>query len=133
MALRPLKLQGVAILLGMTLFAAGFVAFDLNPDESLTLAYIVVFVASYFVIFAGAHLYMALRGESGDVPVQSHWRFVGLVALLSGLGLLGWAVGDVKPIAGVDPAFLVGMLALVILVGYATIEAIEGYRAGKST
>ena len=129
MAFRSLKLQGLTILLGLSIFAVGTVAFDLDPGESDTIIYMTVFVVSYFVLVAGAHLYMAIRGESGDVPVDSHWRFVGVVALLLGLGLIGWTLKGVQPIAGVDPAFVVGMVALAVMVGYVSFDAREGYRA----
>lgn len=133
MTLRSLKFQGVAILLGLAIFAAAAVAFDLDPSDGDTIISTTVFVVSYFVLVAGAHLYMAVRGESGDVPVDSHWRFVGVVALLLGLGLVGWAIRDAQPIAGVDPAFVVGMVALAVIVGYVWIEALEGYRAVTSS
>lgn len=133
MDLRSLKLQGVAILLGVGIFAVGIVGFDLEPSEGTTPMYLGVLVVSYFVLFAGAHVYLAVRGEGGDVPVDARWRFIGAVAVLLGLGLVGAMASDLRPIAGVDPAFVVGMVALAVLVSYMSYEAREGYRAVQSS
>lgn len=82
----------------------------------------------YFVVFAGAHLYLAARGEAGMVPTATRWRFVAVVAaalLLAGLGL---ALTAVESIFGLRPELPVFATAIGLFVGWFFYEARAGYR-----
>lgn len=82
----------------------------------------------YFVVFAGAHLYLAARGADGMVPTATRWRFVAVVAatlILSGIGL---ALTAVEPIFGLRPELPVIATAIGLFVGWFLYEARAGYR-----
>jgi len=82
----------------------------------------------YGLVFGGAHLYLAVRGEDGMVPVEARWRYVGMVAVLLGAGALLLVGGDrtVGPVA----VQAVGTAVVVLtLLAYFVLEAIAGYRA----
>lgn len=133
MDLRLLTLQGVAVLLGLGILAVGMTVLDLQPGEGPTPIYLGVLFVSYFVIFAGAHVYLAARGEGGDVPVDARWRFIGTVAVILGLGIVGALATTLQPVEDVDPAFVVGVIALLVLVSYLVYEAREGFRAVQAS
>lgn len=84
-------------------------------------------LAAMFVLFAGAHLYLAIRGEGGMVPVDARWRFVIAFAAALVLFFLGAVLADATPVAGIDPQVPVFAAAVVLLAGYFVYEAREGY------
>lgn len=85
-------------------------------------------LAYHFVIFAGVHLYLAARGESGDVPLDARWRFISVILVVLALVSLGVVTADLGPVAGVDPTAVLGGLAALAFVAYFVYEAREGYR-----
>lgn len=80
-----------------------------------------------FVVLAGAHLYLARRGEDGMVPVDARWRFVIVVAASLGLFALAAVLTGAEPVAGVEPQLPVYATLATLLVGYFLYEAREGY------
>jgi len=70
MDLRWLKLQGLAVLLGLGLLAVGSVVFEFQPGDVTTL-YVFILLGSYFIIFAGVHVYLGMRGEGGAITVDA--------------------------------------------------------------
>lgn len=86
---------------------------------------------SLFLVFAGAHLYLAWRGEGGMVPVDARWRFVAVVGASLGLAVVAVSLLDVEPVAGVRPHLPVVGAVLALLVGYFVYEAREGYLERK--
>jgi len=79
------------------------------------------------VVLAGAHFYLAWRGEDGLVPVAARWRFVATVAVIV---LLGGVVALTEPatVASVRTDVVLTVLAGGIAVGYLAVEARDGYR-----
>ncbi|WP_459194996.1 hypothetical protein [Halosimplex sp. J119] len=84
-------------------------------------------VAFNGTVLAGAHLYLAWRGEDGLVPVSARWRFVAAVGVIVALG--GVAVltdpGTVGPLT--TDGLIAGIGGAVAL-GYLFLEARDGYR-----
>jgi len=73
-------------------------------------------------VFGGAHLYYAVRGEDGTVPVTARWRYVGLLAVLLAVGALV-AVGGARTLGTV--------VAVLALATYVLTESVAGYRASR--
>ncbi|QLH79337.1 hypothetical protein HZS55_19460 [Halosimplex rubrum] len=86
----------------------------------------VAFAAYNGAIFAGAHLYLAWRGEDGLVPVASRWRFVAAVAAVLSLAALAFFTDPVSIGSVTSDAVLRGGAAAVAL-GYLVVEARDGY------
>ena len=82
---------------------------------------------AYGLLFGGGHLYLAVRGEDGLVPVAARWRYLAMLGILLGTGglLLLGSERQVGPIAveTVGTAVVVGTI-----VGYFLVEGIAGYR-----
>lgn len=55
------------------------------------------------LLFGGAHLYLAVRGDGGMVPVEARWRYLATLGVLLGTGGLLLVVSNrqVGPV-GVD-------------------------------
>ncbi|MFC7142305.1 hypothetical protein ACFQMA_21005 [Halosimplex aquaticum] len=79
------------------------------------------------VVLAGAHLYLAWRGEDGLVPVSSRWRFVGAVGVIVALGAAS-AVTDPVAVGPVTTDGLLAAIGGVVAIGYLFLEARSGYR-----
>jgi hypothetical protein len=126
---RALHLQVLAVLLGLTILVGGAFAVDADLSDGLSPLALGLILAYHFVIFAGAHLYLAVRGESGDVPLDARWRFITAVLVVLALGSIGVLASGLEPVAGVDPSVLPGAFAAVVMVAYFLYEAREGYRA----
>ena len=82
--------------------------------------------ASYVVVFAGAHVYLALRGDGESVPVAARWRFATLVLTAVGAMAVGVTYSEVS-VAGTGLGTVVGAL----FVGYWVYEAWDGYQASR--
>jgi hypothetical protein len=82
-------------------------------------------LATYFVVLAGSHLYLAMRGDGGSLGVAARWRFVGVTALV--LALLGGALLAPESALPLD-AVLVAV-AGVVAAGWFVLEARAGYDA----
>ena len=88
--------------------------------------------ASYVVVFAGGHAYLALRGDGESVPVAARWRFVALVvaavaALVVGFSLRGVRVGAIRLTT------VLGLCVATLFAGYWLYEARSGYRASRES
>ncbi|WP_254764271.1 hypothetical protein [Natrinema marinum] len=78
------------------------------------------------IVFGGAHLYLALRGDDGMIPVEAQWRYVAMLCGLPGGGALV-AVSD-GTFATV-PLRTVGFAVMALAVGsYLVTETIASYR-----
>jgi len=86
--------------------------------------------ASYVVVFAGAHVYLALRGEGDSVPVAARWRFVGLVLVAVTALVVGVTYRTVT-VGGMGLSTVFGMLVAVLFLGYWFYEARDGYVASR--
>lgn len=113
----------------LLLFAAA--AQDIGTGSLTEPASLALFVVFYGLVFGGSHLYLALRGEDGMVPVESRWRFVGTLGVVLVLGVV-IAVAGGRTIGSV-PVQSIG-LTLAALVGlvYLVLEARAGYRGTYS-
>ncbi|MEF8853196.1 MAG: hypothetical protein V5A28_12400 [Haloarculaceae archaeon] len=103
------------------LLALGWAFPDVAPPV-LTLALLVL----YGFVLAGAHLFLAWRGEGGAVPVSSRWRFVGVVAgvlVLGGISLLT----DPVSLGPVSSDSVLAALAVAGILAYWLLEARSGY------
>lgn len=97
------------------------------PDGRGRVPRVVAFVAFNGLVLAGAHLYLAARGEAGMVPVASRWRFVGFVGVLLALGSLALLTDPVALGPVSSDAVLAGFAVLSAVV-YLAAEALDGYR-----
>lgn len=84
-------------------------------------------VVSYGLIFGGAHLYLAVRGDGEAVPVDARWRFLGFLAIWVAL-LGGMAVAGPAEVGGVAVFSVLGTMMLVAFAAYFLFEARSGYR-----
>ncbi|QLK25696.1 hypothetical protein HYG81_16680 [Natrinema zhouii] len=112
---------------------------------ALSVAFLLLLVTAYFdvgvgtgpaaiavallfngIIFGGAHLYLALRGDDGMVPVEARWRYVAMLGGLLGGGALVYG-GD-RTIATVTLS-TIGIAVMVLAVSsYLVTETIASYR-----
>jgi uncharacterized membrane protein (UPF0182 family) len=97
------------------------------PDTDSTLRALVLMVL-YGLVYAGGHLFLALRGRDGSVPVSARWRFVALVGFLVVLGAVAYLTDpvDVGPVTTDD---LLGAAGVGAAVAYLAVEGVSGYRA----
>ena len=119
-----------ALALGTGVLAAWLAITDgpMLPDGDLAPVGLAVVLTWYFVVFAGAHLYLAIRGEDGMVPSSARWRFVvalGATLVLLGVGAL---LSAVDPVFGVPPEVPAIATALAVFVAWFVYEARAGYR-----
>lgn len=113
----------------------GFVAlslvdnYSIGPETGATP--IVGFVLFYGLVLGGAHLYLAVRGEGGMIPVEARWRYVTMLAVLLGASLVIFYGGE-RTIASIS----LGTIGLVVIsltvVSYLVTESIAGYRSSRS-
>ncbi|MFT4890046.1 MAG: hypothetical protein ACI9YT_000959 [Halobacteriales archaeon] len=68
------------------------------------------FLLFYGLVSGGARLYLAIRGEGGTVPVKARWRFIALLAVLLGAGVVMFYAGE-RTIAPVS----LGSIGLVVI------------------
>jgi len=81
------------------------------------------------LVFGGAHLYLAARGEGGSVPVDARWRFLAFLGAVAVAALLAVAFGGrVEAALGVDVRVLGVGFAVVAGVAYLVVEARASYR-----
>ncbi|MFB6224783.1 MAG: hypothetical protein ABEH86_14085 [Haloarcula sp.] len=125
MVSRDTKLQmGVvsAVVLVWTLLLG---AVPLGPVASVVLV-----AATYFVVLAGTHLYLALAGENEGIPVAARWRYIGFAAVVAVVELLQGTVGSTS-LGSVTVAHLLGGVFGVAVVSYLVYEARTGYLASR--
>jgi len=109
----------------VALALAGLAALTRLPTDPAVTA--VALVGYNGAVLAGAHLYLAWRGEDGLVPVASRWRFVAAVAAVLSLVALAVLTDPVSLGPVTSEAVLAGGAAAVAL-GYLVVEARDGYR-----
>jgi hypothetical protein len=86
-------------------------------------------VAFNVLVFGGAHLYLAARGEGGSVPVDARWRFLAFLGVVAAAALIAVAFGpSVEAALGVDVRALGVGFVVVVGVAYLAIEARASYR-----
>lgn len=120
----------VQIVVGLLAFAVliGASQFGYTDDGPATLA---VLVVAYGLFFGGAHLYLAIRGDGGVIPVESRWRYVGALAIVMASAVLIAAVGDLS--LGPATVETVGLGVIVLTAsGYLITESTSGYRASRT-
>ncbi|MBX0285839.1 hypothetical protein [Haloarcula salinisoli] len=86
--------------------------------------------ASYIVVFAGSHIYLALRGDSESVPVAARWRFAALVVTAVGAMVVGVTYRNVS-VAGTGLGTVLGLGVAALFAGYWLYEAWDGYQASR--
>lgn len=114
-------LVGVATLLLLSLF------FDIGNSPRLSVAVALLWNG---LVLAGAHLYLAIRGEDGLVSVQARWRYVALIAVVLGAGAIAAYGGN----TGVGPLSLstIGVTVVVVAItAYLVTETVSGYRSSR--
>ena len=92
---------------------------------------IAIAMVCYGLIFGGSHLYLALRGEDGLIPVDARWRYVVALFILLIAGAVLVSAGDRQ----LGPIVLRSVAIAVIVVttlGYVITESIAGYRASRT-
>jgi len=119
---RDTSVQLVAVVVAMTLSALSIQFGGGTTGYPLLLG-----AASYVVVFAGSHIYLALRGDGDSVPVSARWRFVALVVVAVIGMVIGVSAGSVT-VVGVRLSTVVGLSVALLFVGYWLYEAREGYR-----
>jgi len=125
MVSRDTTVQTVAVVVAMTL---GGLSSQLSGDSSgipLLLG-----AASYIVVFAGSHIYLALRGNDEMVPVTARRRFVALVALAATAIVVGVTYGTAT-VAGARLSTLLGIAVAILFMCYWLYEARDGYVASR--
>jgi hypothetical protein len=125
MVSRDTKLQigvvSVVIVFWVLLFGV------IEPGPIASVAFV---AAAYFVILAGAHLYLALAGNSAMIPVAARWRYVGLAAVVAAAVFLEGTVGNVQFGSVTLNKLLGGTFALAVAF-YLVYEARVGYLASR--
>jgi|GEM_PF-897473 hypothetical protein len=81
------------------------------------------------LVFGGAHLYLAARGEGGSVPVDARWRFLAFLGAVAAAALLAVAFGGtVEAAVGVDVRVLGVAFVVVAGLAYLVVEVRTSYR-----
>ncbi|QPV62216.1 hypothetical protein I7X12_15935 [Halosimplex litoreum] len=114
----------------VALAMAGLTAALWLPSDPAVMA--VAFAGYNATVLAGAHLYLAWRGEDGLVPVASRWRFVAAVAAVLSLVALA-AFTDPVSIGPVSSDAVLRGSAAVVALTYLVVEARDGYRESLET
>lgn len=113
-----------AVLLAMFVF---FLLQFLGSEVGTDGVSVVVFLLVYGLVFGGSHLYLALRGDDGMVPVGARWRYLAMVAVLLVTGAVSLTVGT-QTVGGIEVNTIVLLVAVVTLVSYFVTENISSYR-----
>ncbi|WP_135302603.1 hypothetical protein [Haloarcula amylovorans] len=125
MVSRDTVVQVGAVLVAMALAALSAQFGDLDATPALLLA-----ALAYLVIFAGSHVYLALRGDGESVPVSARWRFVGLVLGAVVAFVVAVRYGGVE-VAGTTIGTLLAATVGVAGLGYVSYEIRDGYKATR--
>lgn len=81
------------------------------------------------VVFGGAHLYLAARGEDGSVPVASRWRFLAALGAVATAALVAIAFpGPIEAATGLGARAVGFAFFGVVALAYLALEARSGYR-----
>jgi len=125
MVSRETKLQIGLVSAVIVIWALLFGVVTPSPLVSVALV-----AATYFLVMAGTHLYLAFSDESKLIPVAARWRYVGLAALVAVAIFLQGIVGNVQ-FGGVTVNQLLAGAFAVTIVGYFLYEARDGYLASR--
>lgn len=128
MVSRETAVHASAVFLGILLLLGADSLFDIGSDSPVLSGLVIVLF--YGLVLGGAHLYFALRGADGIVPVESRWRFILLLAVLLGSGAVA-AYGQGTAVGPVDLRALGTGVALLALLAYAVSEVASGYRSSR--
>jgi hypothetical protein len=82
------------------------------------------------VVLGGSHLYLAVRGGDGSVPVRSRWRYLGALAALLGLTAVG-ILGAGRTVGPVRVDTVTAVLGVLVAVAYLVVASLEGYRSSR--
>lgn len=118
---------GAVLLALVVLLVAVF--FDVGQGSTTGTA--ALFVLVYGLVLGGGHLYLAVRGEDGMVPVEARWRYVAMLAVLIGAGAVATFGGD-RSIATIEVRSIAYAAIVATTAGYVLIESVAGYRASRS-
>ena len=125
MVSRDTSVQAAAVVVAMTLAAMSVQFGGGTSGRPLLFG-----AASYIVVFAGSHIYLAVRGEGEAVPVAARWRFVALVVTAVSAMVIGVNYRGAS-IAGTTLSTLLGLFVAVLFIGYWLYEARDGYVASR--
>ena len=100
---------------------------DASIGDPLWLALVIAFWA---ILLGGAHLYLAVRGADGMIPVAARWRYLATLVVVLGAVVTISLAGDrsLGPVA-VETVAIVA-IGLVVL-AYVVVEARAGYRDAR--
>lgn len=117
---------GAVVVAFLVLGAMYSAADSLQLSNATAAAGSVIFNA---IVFGGAHLYLAVRGEGGSVPVSSRWRFLAALGAVVAAALLAIAFRDPIEAATGFGAQAIGLAFFaVVALAYVVAEARAGYR-----
>ncbi|GGK61911.1 hypothetical protein [Haloarcula sebkhae] len=88
------------------------------------------FAGANFVILGGAHLYLALVGDSETISVAARWRYIGVAAMVAVASFLRVVAGRTS-VGSVTLNQLLGSVLAVTVVSYLVYEARAGYLASR--
>lgn len=133
MVSRDTKLQAGAVAVGVGLiFTWAYLEGGPGPvNEGLSILDSLFGFGITFVIVAGVHLFLATRGEGGELPADARWRFVIVAAVSLVLFALAAFLTEADAIAGLRPELPVYGVLGALLLGYFVFEAREGYLERK--
>lgn len=116
---RDMKVQAGAITLAVLV---GYVGDDvLNISAGEGSVSIPLLLLMYGIALGGAHFYLALRGDEGLVLVRARWRYVVMILVILGAGV----------ISIVDKSTGATIAVLTIFI-YFLVEGINGYQESMS-
>lgn len=126
MVSRDTAVHVAAVLIAFSiLFVAGY--YDVAETGP---ASVVLFLLFYGLVLGGAHLYLAVRGADGLVPVEARWRYVTVLAVLLVAGAAVFYGGD-RTLATIELETIGMAVVVVTTVVYVVTESVAGYRASR--
>jgi len=125
MVSRDTGVQVAAVVVAMTLAYLSTQSSTVTEGIPLLLG-----AGSYIVVFAGSHIYLALRGDGETVPVAARWRFAAIVVTAVGAMVVGVSFRDVS-VAGTGLGTVLGLGVAALFMTYWVYEAWDGYQASR--
>ncbi|WP_254862054.1 hypothetical protein [Halovivax gelatinilyticus] len=124
---RDMRVQiGIAVV-AVVLYGVSIYTGVVDDDRSAA----VVLLALYALLFGGSHLYLALRGADGLVPVGARWRWVAtLVVVLACVSVFLLEIDRTLGPVAIDTLALWVLLATIAV--YVVVEGVSGYRETQS-
>lgn len=128
MVSRDTSVHIVAVLTGVSVLLLSEMV--LHPGGTSTVVSGAIALLFYALVLGGSHLYLALRGEGGMVPVDARWRYVALIAvMLSGAAVALY--GNDVTVASVELRTIGAGVGGLAVVTYFVSEILDGYRATR--